>query len=74
MSARHYTEFEMATFHLCPLPDVPFVSNSFVLREAYEESRRRHRILHPIIEHTGDFVITPELEQERADRIDNQWK
>jgi hypothetical protein len=42
---------------------------------AYEEARLRHRLLHPIIENQGEFVITPELEAERARRINkHEWR
>ena len=44
-------------------------------RLAYEESRRQWREEHPTIESSAPFIITPELEKERADRIDKrQWK
>lgn len=44
-------------------------------RAAYEESRRQHRVVYPIIESTGPFVITPDLERERAERIARQqWR
>lgn len=41
----------------------------------YEESRRQHRLTHPIVESSAPFVITPELERERASRLANQrWR
>lgn len=44
-------------------------------REAYEAQRRQHRADHPIIESAGPFVITPELERQRAERIARQqWR
>ena len=44
-------------------------------QEAYEAQRREWREVHPIIDKPGQFVITPDLEKERADRIDKrQWR
>lgn len=64
-------------YGLKPLPDVRWcgAATARMLRTDYEASRHQHRVVYPIIESTGPFVITPELEQERADRIrDQHWK
>lgn len=59
------------------LPDVPFIGaeESQQRRVEYEASRRQHRIDNPIIEKPGPFVIPPELERERTERIARQqWR
>lgn len=44
-------------------------------RKRYEDDRRAWRMAHPIVESSAPFVITPELELERAARLANQqWR
>lgn len=60
-----------------PLPDVPFIGAEESQRRqaAYVAQRCQHQVIYPILESSGPFVITPELEQERARRIaGQQWR